>query len=119
MPEKHSLQLLFNTFCCEINNNKKNLAHVSPVLFRNEGIKANFCYKSYQSVLIRNSFYACAAQSGYSSRLTAVKGNIKNEGLAMVQDQCDPKNRGCANQTAFLFLYSVYCAVCFRCRIIY
>ena len=39
----------------------------------------------------------CAAQSGYCSRETAAKGNIKNEELVMVQDPCDPKNREWAN----------------------
>ena len=53
---------------------------------------ANSCYKRYPSVIIiRNAFSVCAAQLGYCSRLTAVKGNYENEKLAMVQDPRDPK----------------------------
>ena len=36
-------------------------------------------------------------------KATAVKGNIKTEGLAKVQDPCDPKNLGWANHPAFPF----------------
>ena len=41
--------------------------------------------------IIRNSFSLCAAQSGYCFLLTTVKSNLKNEGLAMVQDPCNPE----------------------------
>ena len=37
---------------------------------------------------------------GYISRLTAVKVNIKNEGFAMVQASCKPKNQEWANHLA-------------------
>ena len=38
---------------------------------------------------------------GYCTGLTAVKGNIKNEGLARKQVRCETKNRGFANHPAF------------------
>ena len=53
-------------------------------------------YRDIAVKFIRNSFSVCAAQWGYNSRLTAVKGSIKSEGLRMVQDPCDPENCGCA-----------------------
>ena len=75
--------------------------------------------------------FVCAGQSGYCSRLTTVtrslcerrsvgllfpanysRGNIKNGRLAIVQDPCDPKNRGWANPPAFSFPNEIF----FSCK---
>ena len=53
----------------------------------------------------------CASKSGsgYCSRLATIKGNIENEGFAMVLDPSDPNNRERANRPSnsiiFLVLY--------------
>ena len=56
----------------------------------------NACEKSYSSERIsqriRSLWYSLAVVTVPGEH--AVKGNIKNEGLAMVQDPSEPKNRG-------------------------
>ena len=80
----------------------------SQVLVCNARIKAKSCYKSY--TFERNHTNSSLLQAlclqlsrGYCSRLTAVKGNIKNEGHAMVQAPCEGKKQSWANHPAFPF----------------
>lgn len=49
----------------------------------------------------------CAVNRGYRFRLTAVKGDIKTEGLAMVQAPCEPKNRGWENLPEYHDIFKI------------
>ena len=51
--------------------------------------------------IIPNLFSVSAAQSWLLFPIAAVKWNTKNEGHAMVQASCEPKNRGRANHPIF------------------
>ena len=80
----------------------------SPGSVRNSGINANSCYKSYPSVYYHKKVILCVCSAvQLCFWLTDVKGNIKNQGLAMGQDPCDPKYRGPANHPAFISIFII------------
>ena len=65
---------------------------------------------THQCNIIPSAFSVCAVQSwtlGYCSWLIAIKYYIKNEGLAMVQAPCEPKDLVWVNYLAFTYTFSV------------
>ena len=82
---------------------------LSVIFFGYNGvIKANF-YKSYPSVRYHKLILSVCIYVGLLFPLATIKGNIENEGFAMVLDPSDPNNRGWANRPSnsiiFLVLY--------------
>ena len=97
--------------CCDAANPGSNQQH---------GYKSHAtpsCYKSYPSVEYHTESVLCVFSSAVFivPRLTAVKGNIKNEGPAMGQFPCETKHRGRANHPwsiSLKNLNNIYICIC-------